>query len=449
MTETLNETKPVSESKGIRFLSAGSAGVAMLTLAKGTLGAGILALPQKAMYGGIPLFLVLLFIGGYFTTKSIEMIAKGCQYTNKYVFEEVTESLLGRKMAITLGVSMLLNCYGASIIYVMAIKGAFSCLLTEVVASTGQEWSMYATIILGGAILVPLSVVEKINSLRILSLAGVVGVFFTTASVIYALGYDGVAADLSAPPASSTWTTIMTPTGSFIQIIGVISAVTFAFCNQFNVPQVYGELVDKRAGTVKKIAVISTILPSILYIITAITGYLAVGLATEDNIFINMKPLIRAGKVLVYFGVLAVVLSVAMCHLLNNFPMRLSVVYFVPSHWAESKWIRFGVPLFTAVSTIVIAIFYDNLSVVLGLVGALTGSVICYIVPALFSVRVDEIQKATEQLPGQPAPVVKKSLTNRAMYYLKNYPVEVLMVILGFLIGIVGTFSEFYTCFKK
>ena len=449
MEETLSETKVnPSDSKAEKFLSAGSAGVAILTLAKGTLGAGILALPQKAMYGGIPVFLVLLLIGGYFTARSIEMIGKGCKYTNKYVFEEVTEALLGKSMAIALGISMLLNCYGASIVYVIAIRGAFTSLLTQVQQSTGTDWPVYATIILGGAILVPLSVVERLNSLRILSLAGVVGVFFTVASVIYGLGYEGVAADLSAAPASSTFSTIMTPTGGFVEIMGVVSTVTFAFCNQFNVPQVYGELNDKQAGTVRKIAFVSTVLPSVLYIITAITGYLCAGLATQDNIFLNFEPLIQAGKVMVYFGILAVVLSVAMCHLLNNFPMRLSVVFFAPEHWADSKWVRYGVPLFTALSTIAIAILYQNLSVVLGLVGALTGSVICYIVPALFSIRVEELELAASQLPGQPAPMAK-SLASTTMRILKQYPVESLMVAVGIVIGIVGTFCEFYGCFKS
>ena len=449
MEETLSETKVnPSDSKAEKFLSAGSAGVAILTLAKGTLGAGILALPQKAMYGGIPVFLVLLLIGGYFTARSIEMIGKGCKYTNKYVFEEVTEALLGKSMAIALGISMLLNCYGASIVYVIAIRGAFTSLLTQVQQSTGTDWPLYATIILGGAILVPLSVVERLNSLRILSLAGVVGVFFTVASVIYGLGYEGVAADLSAAPASSTFSTIMKPTGGFVEIMGVVSTVTFAFCNQFNVPQVYGELNDKQAGTVRKIAFVSTVLPSVLYIITAITGYLCAGLATQDNIFLNFEPLIQAGKVMVYFGILAVVLSVAMCHLLNNFPMRLSVVFFAPEHWADSKWVRYGVPLFTALSTIAIAILYQNLSVVLGLVGALTGSVICYIVPALFSIRVEELELAASQLPGQPAPMAK-SLASTTMRILKQYPVESLMVAVGIVIGIVGTFCEFYGCFKS
>ena len=185
----MEDTKVIDSptAKRTTTFGAGSVGAAIMTLAKGTLGAGILALPMKTMYSGIPLFLTLLAVSGYFTARSVEMIAKGADQTGKYVFEEITEKLLGRGMAIILGISMLLNCYGASIVFVIAIQGAFKSLLVDVEASTGQDWAIYATLILGATVLIPLSILEKLNSLRVLSLAGVIGVFFTVASVISCL----------------------------------------------------------------------------------------------------------------------------------------------------------------------------------------------------------------------------------------------------------------------
>jgi hypothetical protein len=42
-----------------------------------------------------------------------------------------------------------------------------------------------------------------------------------------------------------------------------------------------------------------------------------------------------------------------------------------------------------------------------------------------------------------------KSLASTTMRILKQYPVESLMVAVGIVIGIVGTFCEFYGCFKS
>ena len=424
----------------ISTFGAGSVGAAIMTLAKGTLGAGILALPMKTMYSGIPLFLTLLIVSGYFTARSVEMIAKGALKTNRFVFEEIAESLLGRNVAIILGISMLLNCYGASIVFVIAIKDAFSSLLVEVTASTGNDWPAYATLIVGAAVLVPLSILERLNSLRILSLAGVLGVFFTVGSVIYALGYLGISGTFTAPPHESVPKSIMKPSGGFMEIMTVISTVTFAFCNQFNVPQMFGELKDKQTKNVTIIAYISTLLPMLLYIVTAISGYLCYGFGIADNIFTNFADLVVQGKVLIWIGIATVVLSVALCHLLNNFPMRLSVIFFLPERFHENKWIRYGVPLFTAVSTIGIALGYANLSAFLGLVGASTGSVICYIIPALFSIKVDEL--------NYPPAYKTVSWWDRMVGRIKSHPVECLMIVVGIIIGFVGTFSEFYLCFK-
>jgi hypothetical protein len=97
------------------------------------------------------------------------------------------------------------------------------------------------------------------------------------------------------------------------------------------------------------------------------------------------------------------------------------------------------------VSTIGIAIVYSNLSVFLGHVGASTGSVICYIVPALFSIKVDDMEEA--ELHGSSAK--SHSKFGRFMQSVKAHPVEWIMILVGILIGIIGTFSEFYSCFKK
>ena len=439
----MDESKTIDHSTPkLSTFGAGSVGAAIMTLAKGTLGAGILALPMKTMFSGVPLFLVLLAVSGYFTACSVEMIAKGAQKTGKFVFEEITESLLGRKMAIVLGISMLLNCYGASIVFVIAIKDAFGALLVGT-SSSEADWSVYATLIVGGAILVPLSILEKLNSLRILSLAGVLGVFFTVGSVVYALAYLGVSESFTTPPHTSVIESLMVPTGHFMEIMTVISTVTFAFCNQFNVPQMYGELKHKRASSVRVIAYVSTLLPLILYVATALCGYLCYGFDIKENIFQNFSYLVEQGKILIWIGIAAVVLSVSLCHLLNNFPMRLSVIFFLPERFHENKWIRYSVPLFTSISTVGIALGYANLSAFLGLVGASTGSIICYIVPALFSMKVDALES------GIAVDAHKQtSVFSQIWYRMKRNPVESLMIIMGIVIGIVGTFSEFYLCFK-
>ena len=120
--------------------------------------------------------------------------------------------------------------------------------------------------------------------------------------------------------------------------------------------------------------------------------------------------------------------------------MRLSVLFFLPEHYQSNRWIRYSVPLFTAVSTIAIALVYSELSMFLGLVGASTGSIICYIVPALFSIRDAQIES---DIKKQVSPQEKRWYS-----LILNHPTESTMILVGIVIGFVGTFCEFYAAFS-
>jgi amino acid permease len=231
-----------------------------------------------------------------------------------------------------------------------------------------------------------------------------------------------------------------------MDLMTVISTVTFAFCNQFNVPQVYEEMRNK--VDVGYVAYTSTSIVTLIYIITAVAGYVCYGFEIDKDILLNFGPLVQAGNIVIYAGICAVTLSVSVCHLLNNFPMRLSVMYFLPSSMQENGLVKKGVPLFTAISSILIACTYANLSIFLGLVGSLTGSIICYIVPAMFSIRVDQLtDDDAEKLPlvgSESRPSIGPIFT---CANIAKYPMESAMIALGVVLGIVGTFCEFYSCF--
>jgi solute carrier family 38 (sodium-coupled neutral amino acid transporter), member 7/8 len=433
----------------VGMFHAGSTTVAIITLAKNTLGAGILGLPLKTMYAGIPLFMLLLVLAAFFTVKSIEYICLGARRTGKYVFEEITESLYGRGMGIFLGIAMLVNCYGASIVYVVTIIDSFSTLLASVQEVGGPNWPVYATLIVGGTILVPFSVFERISSLRPLSLAGVIGAFITVLSIVYAFCRLGVSETFSKDGGSVTGI-VMRPLGTFMEMMTVLNILCFAFCNQFNVPQVFGEMSEKSHKSAMSLGIVSTGIAFGLYILSSVCGYLAYGTDIQGDIINNFKSFTDNGDVLIYMGVSAVTLSVSICHLLNNFPMRLSVLYFLPPEYENNKLIKISVPIFTAVSTIGFAIWYQDMGFFLGIVGALTGSIIGYIVPALFAIRIAQRDRFEAHSAASGDVVAGKEYSQLPWYNeVVANPVAYTMIAVGTVIGIVGTFSEIYGAVNK
>jgi amino acid permease len=165
---------------------------------------------------------------------------------------------------------------------------------------------------------------QRLESLRFLSVAGVVGTVLATFSVIYALFHDGTADDMKGASVLETFQSTIRPNGGIVDMIGAVSTVTFSLCNQFNVPQVIEGLKTKDAVSVRKVAFGAASIPALLYVVTAVAGYLHSGKRTRENVFGNFAALIEARNIVINLGVVSVVLSIAVCHILNNFPLRSS-----------------------------------------------------------------------------------------------------------------------------
>ncbi len=413
----------------------GSPFSAVMTLAKGTLGVGLLALPRKAMMAGIPTFLVCLLTTGFLTVRSVEMIARGSRKCHLFVYEEITQQLLGTGVSILLGVSLLINCCGSSVIYIVAIGDSLQSLLVNWDDQFGFDIPTGLTILFGLGLSL-LSLIKNLGSLWFFSLAGLIAVLTTVGAIAYTLYRSGIAANLSEPPALGTMDSIMRSRSNWMDTVGLVATATFALCNQYSVPQVLGELQDITENSIRPIAFASTAIPAIVYVITAIVGYLCYGFAVEDNIMKNFTPLVAQGDWVISIGIGAVILSVISCFIINTYAMKLSMLYLLPSSVQDSKWVQLCVPILISVTTVVFGIYYPNISSLLNLVGAATGSILCYIVPALISLAVHE----------QESGIARKGCSWFCSS-LVSCPLEWFMIVSGIMLGTFGTVLELINCF--
>ncbi len=427
-----------SANEGITALR-GSSLFAILTLVKGTLGVGILALPAKVGIGGIPLFVGLLLSTGYFTVQSVEMLSRGSSSSQKFVFEEISEILIGKPLSIVVGISMLINCFGSSVSYTIAIKQSLQTVFSP--------WENHCSFSLVQASLMIISILlcgcaysKNISSLWFLSFVGLVGVGCTVISILYALSRFGVAENLSEEPDRSIITSLVRSDQDILGLIGVVSTITFALTNQYSVPQVLKDMADKSVGNVRGVAITSSLIPIAIYLIAGVCGFLCYGFDVKDDIVANFAELVSARDAWILVGISAIVLSVLSSFVLNNFAMKLSLLYFIPEKWHESFIVKYLLPPAATILTIACGLVYPNLSSLLGLIGASTGSIICYIGPAIISMGVPQ----TDAFP----PMLPESGLKWFWRSLKLYPMEWLMIIIGLFLGIIGTISEFANCFK-
>ncbi len=380
------------ESEELHVNEGASATASILTLAKGTLGVGMLALPYKIYIGGIPIFVVFLLITAFFTIKSVEMIGRGSALTKRYVFEDIVNEGVGPAAAFVLAISMIVNCLGSSVGYVIAIRQANTALFAQFGSLFRVDIGTSVTIAFTG-LLCFVSLYDKLTELAWMSYTGLAGVGAIIAAIVYSLVCEGVANNLSNPELISTVDTILHSNGGYLDLVGVVSTITFALCNQYGVPQVLSDLKDKSERNVQTVAVWASLIPVLVYLLSGICGYLCFGVNIESNILKNFEPMISRGNWAIICGVAAVVLSVGSSFVINNFALKLSSIYLISrisESWRDHPLVTIVLPLFLSGGTVVCGMLFPSFSVVLDFVGSATGSIICYIMPALISLAVKQ-----------------------------------------------------------
>jgi amino acid permease len=171
----------------------------------------------------------------------------------------------------------------------------------------------------------PLSLLEKINSLRFTSFFGVAAIFYLVFSTIYqsvsALEHGGW---------DSTWGRASAVNTDFFSIVQAAPIIMFAFTCQVNVFSIYDELErasPRRMGKVTNQAILTCLL---VYLGMGVFGYLQFGDATQGNVLQNCFPT-QNPMVIVSFA--AITLTIVMAFPLVVFPCRYTVdVMFFHSH---------------------------------------------------------------------------------------------------------------------
>jgi amino acid permease len=376
---------------------------------------------SKVMQIGIPVSLVLLVVLAVLTHFSIRFLTQACDHTGVYCYDELASSLFGKPFAIILGLAMFINCFGAAIVYIIGIGDALHVVF---------EWpTSISTTVISVFLLSPLGCVYEINKLRYFSFAGVIGVVLLAVATAYALGILGVSESIKVNP-RKIWTG-----GELKSLINAFSSVTFAYANQYNVPHIYEELTDRSVAKMAGVSIRSLLMSITLYVTAAICGFLAFGYSLKGehaNLMNNFEGMVNDKHYLVIVAILGCTLSLCVAHPLHILPMRQTVEFLFSRKnpkWKGSRALAIVTGVILVLSTLICAICYRKLPEVIDLVGALAGSIICYIGPSAFALKIAKDR-------GESILRAK---------YIGHH----LMFIGGILVGVLGTISAIYTMVKS
>ncbi|XP_035015550.2 sodium-coupled neutral amino acid transporter 3-like [Hippoglossus stenolepis] len=411
-----HKTGAMKEMRFTDFEGKTSFGMSVFNLSNAIMGSGILGLAFAMSNTGIILFLILLLSIAILSAYSIHLLLKSAGVVGIRAYEQLGNRAFGPVGKIVAACIITVHNIGAMSSYLFIIKSELPLVIQaflEAEVNTG-EWYMngnYLIIIVSISIILPLALMKQLGYLGYTSGFSLSCMVFFLISVIYKkfnipcpLGDADhsnmtVIADDHAP---------MNETSDFCeakmftvnsQTAYTIPILAFAFVCHPEVLPIYTELRDATKKRMQGVANISILAMFVMYLLTALFGYLTFYGGVESEL---LHTYIRLGlrDVLILCVRLAVLVAVTLTVPVVLFPIRRALLQILfpdkPFHWARHAGIAFC--LIFLVNLLVI--FVPSIRDIFGIIGATSAPTLIFILPGIFYVRI--VPEEQEPLLSRP-----------------------------------------------
>ncbi|CAJ1457473.1 unnamed protein product [Effrenium voratum] len=368
-----------------------------ICLSKAAIGAGVLSVAAHGAQVGAVYQLGCLVMGALLTLASIRMIANASVETGCWSYEDICEELFHPAMSLLTGFINVCNCLGSAAGYLIVCGQVF-----QVIFQADDRARNIFVVLMGVFVCGPLALARHVGFMRHLAALSVGALLLLVGSVLWYWAQHGIDESITVDSflLPSSGATVFTYMNS-------INNMVFAYNNQFNVPQLTGELTP--APSVHKmsmVALLSTSLCFLLYGSVSIFGVLAFGVGDnqKDTLILDLMPARKEWHVVV--SLFAVMFSVLTCFQFHVYPIRQFSAYAVrklrglPAKPEESeeldlavdgccgrslaRWLDIACALGAVAVAILIAVVVTSLRTILDFIGAFASAYISYVVPPLW-----------------------------------------------------------------
>ena len=380
---------------------AGTATVSASTinLSKNIVGAGVLALASGvAAFSASPIAIVpamalLLFLGGV-SFYTFMLIARVGQEMGTATYKDTWAKIFGSQLSIIPALTIAFKTYVGGLSYTIILGDSFASIASLVGAPTLLRNSNFWVCTLSAFVLLPLSLLRDLSSLAVGSVIGTAGTLYTALFIwlrkldgSYAAGgafHSAIAA--AAQPrflAASAARPLLNPS-AFV----LVSMLSTAFLAHYNAPKYFNELAVPTDGSTKQQAFTRVCaqafgLAALLMGSIMAGGYLTFGGASQGlilNNYATSDPLAGLAR-------LGIALSIIFSYPLNMTGLREGILAMFGQKAAGAKasvhvLLTLALVLFLNGSSL----FIKDLGLIVGLGGAILGSALVYIFPALMAI---------------------------------------------------------------
>ncbi|EER01508.1 10 transmembrane domain, possible aa transporter, putative [Perkinsus marinus ATCC 50983] len=371
----------------VDLLPAGSETAAVFNVMKATLGAGILSLPFTMLSAGLALGLILLTVMAGLSVLSVGLIVRVVHKSGRDTYEEVVDLLFGRGWGFLYQLAMFVFCFGTSAVYIVTIYDIVSPVTIHAFGKDPEVWyaivltnRMYFSVLITVIVLLPVSLMKTINSIRYLTLTGSLCACFLAITSLYVVIRYGAATTFTS---DMLWKPL-----NVSSLVSAFNTYLFAFANQPNIPEIFTELSTPTPRTMRKVTLISIFSVLLLYAVEGCPFLVAYGTNTKSNILISLGDRLNEGDLVVAVAFLMTAVTVVSSFPLNIYPVRITILHSLRPERNKTV-IGMVVSTLTVGLALCVAIILPDVNIILGVVGAMAGSVICFLTPAALNMKLD------------------------------------------------------------
>lgn len=357
------------------------------TLTNTILGSGTLAVPFAIASSGWLLGNAVMLAIAMITRYSVHLLLSASDRAGNNcakTYESLGHFTMGAFGTRLAEFTFIFGGFGTLVSYLIFVTDLCAAVLA---VSAHDKWMI--TVILVATVVFPLSLSRRIGKLWLASVLAIMSIGYVVAFVVVAFlaAYNAEGASI-APGVEA----IRLEPGSVYTVTLLISA--FA-CHNTALP-VFEELKDRTLPRMNRAVVGAISVAFVLYEVISLCGYLQFGSETKDNILLNFSPEYvsqhKSVAAPLLVGQLCMALALVLTTPIAMWPFRSCVlsVYLrvkngvqTPSHEATYKE-YVGVTVLSLALILTCSIFVPSVKIPLSIVGSVSGSLLIFIMPALF-----------------------------------------------------------------
>ena len=411
-----------------------------MSLAVATIGAGVLALPSAFGKAGILVSLATVAFIAYLTVMSIRYLSQAIEAVDLHSYESLSERLLGiwgKRAAMFSVVGFNIGAQVGYIIVMGNLIEPFRPNLAEATTALFSSSPTFPKFAYWACVMLPLSFVRNIESLKLSSTAAIFAALFTAGVVCIRFFFPVVPLSevmqytTLPPPSNESGFGVSTAIAETVKVTSglvasdsevvladfsskalvAVAVMMFAYNCQSVVFSIKSSLRVPTVLSMTRIAIGNVVISGSVYAAIGSFGYLSFKAKVTPNILSSYDP---KQDILAAMAYLVYSLPVTMAYATLMFPTRNLVADLLAGAGTGESGVgmlreteddeqhvvgecpggrrrpgKHFIPIsFTlSLTTLILAVFVPNILFVCGLLGAVCSSLVCFILPSAFVLR--------------------------------------------------------------